>query len=126
MDSTLHCNNSRCRCLCLDEAVVTTCSHIFCIPCAGRLGLTETRDGHRVCPACSTQLVNPDDAVIASLNPPEDYKTSILSGLSPTIIIECAGRGLAFWAYQMVQEMCEPPEHAGRRASYMYVLTRNL
>lgn len=105
MDSTLHCNDLKCRSLCPDQAVVTTCSHIFCIPCAGRLGLTEARDGHRVCPACATQLVNPDDAVITSLNPTEDYKTSILSGLSPTIIMECAGRRLAFWAYQMVQEM---------------------
>lgn len=107
MDSTLLCNDLKCRSLCPDQAVVTTCSHIFCIPCAGRLGLTEPRDGQRICPACSTHLVNPDDAVITSLNPTEDYKTSILSGLSPTIIMECAGRGLAFWAYQMVQEMWE-------------------
>lgn len=42
---------------------------------------------------------------MAALNPSEDYKTSILSGLSPTIIIECAGRGLHFWAYQMAQEI---------------------
>jgi E3 ubiquitin-protein ligase CCNP1IP1 len=39
------------------------------------------------------------------LNPSEDYKTSILSGLSPTIVMEIAGRGLAFWNYQMAQEM---------------------
>lgn len=39
------------------------------------------------------------------LNPTEDYKTSVLSGFSPSIIIECAGRGLAFWSYQSTQEM---------------------
>jgi E3 ubiquitin-protein ligase CCNP1IP1 len=40
------------------------------------------------------------------LQPTEDYKTSVLSGLDPTTIMECAGRGLAFWAYQTTQEMC--------------------
>jgi hypothetical protein len=39
------------------------------------------------------------------LRPTEDYKTSVLSGLDPTTIMECAGRGLAFWAYQTTQEM---------------------
>jgi hypothetical protein len=39
------------------------------------------------------------------LNPAEDYKTSVLSGLSPTIIMECASRGLAFYSYQASQEV---------------------
>jgi hypothetical protein len=43
--------------------------------------------------------------VIANLNPSEDYKTSILSGLSPTLIMECASRGLAFHSYQTSQEV---------------------
>jgi CRISPR/Cas system endoribonuclease Cas6 (RAMP superfamily) len=43
--------------------------------------------------------------VIASLNPSEDYKTSILSGLSPILIMECASRGLAFHSYQTSQEI---------------------
>jgi hypothetical protein len=43
--------------------------------------------------------------VIAGLNPSEDYKTSVLSGLSPTIIMECASRGLAFHSYQTSQEI---------------------
>ncbi|POS88162.1 hypothetical protein EPUL_000322 [Erysiphe pulchra] len=50
-------------------------------------------------------LTNPDDAVLANLNPTEDYKTSVLSGLSPNIIVECAGRALSFWAYQTTQEI---------------------
>jgi len=59
-------------------------------------------------------LPNPDDAVIANLNPTEDYKTSVLSGLSPTVILECAGRGLSFWQYQMAQEM------SGKLGSRLY------
>ncbi|KAK4494758.1 hypothetical protein PRZ48_014114 [Zasmidium cellare] len=84
---------------------LTPTSHIFCLPCADRLDLTVPRDGQRKCPACATYLLNPDDAVVTSLNPSEDYKTSILSGLSPTVIVECAGRGLQFWSYQMAQEI---------------------
>ena len=51
------------------------------------------------------QLINPDDVVVATLNPTEDYKTSVLSGLNPNVIMECAGRALNFWAYQTMQEM---------------------
>jgi E3 ubiquitin-protein ligase CCNP1IP1 len=61
-----------------------------------------------VCPACNAVLSNPDDAVLANLNPTEDYKTSVLSGLSPTVIMECAGRALSFWAYQATQEVYVP------------------
>lgn len=50
-------------------------------------------------------LTNADDVAVTNLNPTEDYKTSILSGLSPSIIMECAGRALSFWAYQTAQEM---------------------
>lgn len=44
--------------------------------------------------------------MIANLNPSEDYKTSVLSGLSPNIVMECAGRALCFWAYQTSQHIC--------------------
>ena len=50
-------------------------------------------------------LPNPDDVVSTSLNPTDDYKTSVLSGLAPSIVVECAGRALAFWCYQSTQEM---------------------
>lgn len=80
-------------------------SHIFCIPCAENLGLTAPDFAHRLCPACKTRLVNEDDCAINNLNPTEDYKTSILSGMSPTVIMECAARALAFYSYQAYQEM---------------------
>lgn len=81
-------------------------SHIFCIDCANRQSLQAVRDGHTIaCPACGSVLARPDDAVVAVLNPTEDYKTSVLSGLSPAIIMECAGRALGFWSFQMVSEL---------------------
>ena len=105
MDHSLRCNSLKCRTLLDDRAVVTTCSHIFCEPCAESLGLANPNGSARVCPACETHLSNPDDAVVTQLNPTEDYKTSVLSGLSPSIIMECAGRGMAFYTYQTAQEM---------------------
>ncbi|KAH8731168.1 RXT2-like protein [Phaeosphaeriaceae sp. PMI808] len=79
--------------------------HVFCAQCADTTGLSRSTNAHRTCPACSASLHNPDDVVIAGLNPSEDYKTSLLSGLSPTVIMECASRGLAFHAYQTSQEI---------------------
>ena len=87
------------------EGMLKPSSHIFCVPCSDSLGLSNPNGGARVCPACQTQLTNPDDAVVTQLNPTEDYKTSVLSGLSPSIIMECAGRGLSFYSYQTTQEM---------------------
>lgn len=43
--------------------------------------------------------------MFAALNPTDDYKTSVLSGLSPSVIMEIAGRGMAFWTYQVTQEV---------------------
>lgn len=83
--------------------------HIFCLPCADTLGLSHPTHGERRCPACQTILVNPDDAASTVLNPSEDYKTSVLSGLDPNTIMECASRALVFWAYQATQEMCVLP-----------------
>ncbi|KAJ6010897.1 cyclin [Penicillium sp. IBT 35674x] len=107
MDFHLRCNSLKCRALLNERAVVTTCSarHIFCVGCADGLGLSHPTADDRRCPACSTVLSNPDDAVSTSLNPTEDYKTSVLSGLDPNTVMECAGRALGFWAYQSTQEM---------------------
>ena len=80
-------------------------SHVFCSNCADVTGLSRSTNAHRTCPACNSSLHNPDDVVVAGLNPSEDYKTSVLSGLSPTIIMECASRSLAFHSYQTSQEI---------------------
>ncbi|KAG8673415.1 hypothetical protein FPOAC2_06858 [Fusarium poae] len=107
MEHALTCNNLKCRRELSDRALVTTCSHIFCVECAQRLGITgQDAERRNTCPACESQLTKPDDAVITNLNPSEDYKTSVLSGLSPNVIMECAGRALSFWAYQTTQNIC--------------------
>lgn len=88
------------------DSLIIKYSHIFCTACSESLGLSALAGNNRLCPACQTSLPNPDDAVLTKLNPTEDYKTSVLSGLAPGTIMECAGRGLAFWSYQSTQEMC--------------------
>ncbi|CUS08516.1 unnamed protein product, partial [Tuber aestivum] len=76
-------------------AVVTTCSHIYRLPCATALQLIEPPpNDQRTHPAYSTALSKPDDAVIAVPNPSDDYKTCVLSGLSPSSTIEIRTRVL--------------------------------
>lgn len=123
MEQPLRCNNQiggYCRNQLTDEAVVTTCSyadviscvigangcrHIFCLDCAAKTRFANAVLHERSCPVCQTALPNPDDAVHARLAPTEDYKTSVLSGLDPSTIMDCASRALAFWTYQTTQEM---------------------
>ncbi|KAK5670763.1 hypothetical protein BDV3_005041 [Batrachochytrium dendrobatidis] len=57
-----------------------------------------------VCPACETSLTQRDDIVVSELNPTEDYKSSVISGLRPDLIIEIVGRAISFWMYQVSQE----------------------
>ncbi|KAJ7179395.1 hypothetical protein C8R46DRAFT_886900 [Mycena filopes] len=117
MDTDLKCNRLTCRRPLSDKAVVTTCSHIFCVDCAN-----ELFNASRLCPACETTLSEPDDVVVCSLHPSNDYKTasrahiscfllsiltphkSVLSGLNPSIILEITSRAISFWQYQTHQE----------------------
>ena len=113
MDFQLRCNHLRCRDRLKDKAVVTTCSHIFCLACSNSSTLGSGETATRSCPACGTTLDKPFDVTVAILRPTDDYKMSILSGLSPTIIMECANSGMVFWAYQSSQEIYYQ-EHANK------------
>ncbi|GLB33523.1 putative chiasma assembly protein [Lyophyllum shimeji] len=99
MDTDLKCNRLTCRQSLTDKAVVTTCSHIFCVECAN-----ELFSAARLCPACDTTLGEADDVVVSSLHPSNDYKTSVLSGLTPSTILEICSRAISFWQYQIFQE----------------------
>ncbi|EHK15810.1 uncharacterized protein TRIVIDRAFT_135786, partial [Trichoderma virens Gv29-8] len=91
------------------DYALTVClqfSHIFCFECVERLGLAGPENQRRnTCPVCKAQLTKPDDIVYTNLNPTEEYKTCILSGLSPNTVMECAGRAISFWAYQTTQNL---------------------
>ncbi|KAI9248484.1 hypothetical protein BDA99DRAFT_564723 [Phascolomyces articulosus] len=98
----IHCNVLQCRrALCHEtEACVTSCSHIFCINCAN-----HHFNQALVCPACSTPLTQSDDIVVTQLNPSEEYKSSILAGLKPDVIMDISSRAVAFHSYQISQEL---------------------
>ncbi|KAF9475928.1 hypothetical protein BDN70DRAFT_813182 [Pholiota conissans] len=102
MDSDLKCNRLTCRRSLSDKAVVvSTTSSVLkpVVDCAN-----ELFNAARLCPACETNLTEPDDVVVCSLHPTNDYKTSVLSGLTPSIILEICSRAISFWQYQVHQE----------------------
>ncbi|KAI0643759.1 hypothetical protein C8Q79DRAFT_914723 [Trametes meyenii] len=109
----LRCNRLTCRRSLNDKAVVVS-SHIFCVDCAN-----ELFNASRLCPACETSLTEPDDVVVCSLHPSNDYKTSVLSGLNPTIVLEICSRALSFWQYQIHQE------YSFQQALYRSVTEKN-
>ncbi|OAX39763.1 hypothetical protein K503DRAFT_715868, partial [Rhizopogon vinicolor AM-OR11-026] len=99
MDAELRCNRLTCRKTLIDKAVVVSIVVLSLIDCAN-----ELFNASRLCPACETSLTEPDDVVVCSLHPTNDYKTSVLSGLSPSLIMEICSRALSFWQYQIHQE----------------------
>ncbi|KAI8100062.1 uncharacterized protein BX664DRAFT_382503 [Halteromyces radiatus] len=92
----LHCNIITCRKIVYYEqkACVTSCS-----PCANiKFGQAL------ICPACETSLTQKNDIVLVQLAPSEEYKTSVLAGLKPDIIMDICNRALSFYNYQVSQE----------------------
>lgn len=79
--------------------------HIFCRECVQEHRFVDPAGGHRQCLACETILPAADDVVRTNLRPKEAYLTTVLSGLDPTTVINCASKALSFWNYQMNTEM---------------------
>ncbi|KAG0705412.1 hypothetical protein DFH29DRAFT_1067404 [Suillus ampliporus] len=121
MDAELRCNRLTCRKTLIDKAVVARIYFVvrsderLTNACKGSTDLerlavppvdcaNELFNASRLCPACETSLTEPDDVVVCSLHPTNDYKTSVLSGLSPSLIMEICSRALSFWQYQVHQE----------------------
>ncbi|PVU93128.1 hypothetical protein BB561_003437 [Smittium simulii] len=99
----LKCNNVRCRIeLTRDQnqAIVTSCSHIFCKNCA-----SEAFKVSLVCPACESSLLDNESMMTVLLDHSESYKSMILAGQGPEAIMEISSRALAFWVYQVSQEL---------------------
>ncbi|KAI7824675.1 hypothetical protein BC939DRAFT_515604 [Gamsiella multidivaricata] len=73
--------------------------YIFCVACANK-----AFGAALVCPACEASLTQQDDVVFVELNPGQEYRSSILSGLRPEVIMEICTRAISFWTYQTSQE----------------------
>ncbi|KAI8338800.1 hypothetical protein EDC96DRAFT_523236 [Choanephora cucurbitarum] len=98
----IHCNVMKCRKPFSFEkqACITSCSHIFCVECAN-----TTFSKSLVCPACHANLTQNDDIILIELNPSEEYKSSVLAGLKPEVILDISMRAIAFYEYQTSQEI---------------------
>ncbi|KAJ9581944.1 hypothetical protein L9F63_003697 [Diploptera punctata] len=103
-DIDLNCNNAKCRKRLTNIAWITSCSHAFCDKDAEVSFLNNSQDDI-VCPACKTSLPEKHDVVQADLKPTEKFKSMVLAGLRPDIIMDIANRALTFWQYQMYQEL---------------------
>jgi hypothetical protein len=84
-------------------------SHIFCLQCALEYRLTTVRDAPHPgasppCPACQTAF---EEAVMVSLDPAEDHRSTCLVGLQPHFIMEYAKQALQFWNHHMAEELYE-------------------
>ncbi|XP_030832215.1 E3 ubiquitin-protein ligase CCNB1IP1-like [Strongylocentrotus purpuratus] len=93
------CNYRKCRQGLNSNAWVTSCSHIFC----DEHGAKEFNK-KSVCPACDTHLPSKFDVIRIDLSPSEQYKSMVLAGQRPEIILEACSRALTFWTYQIDQE----------------------
>ncbi|KAH9462827.1 hypothetical protein Pst134EA_014918 [Puccinia striiformis f. sp. tritici] len=104
--NNLRCNIPTCRESVGKEnkAVITNCSHILCLACANSSSSLVDYESHPICPVCNSPLLEPEDIVCTSLNPTSDYKSSVLSGLPPSTILDIASRALKFWDYQQSVE----------------------
>ncbi|XP_046364020.1 E3 ubiquitin-protein ligase CCNB1IP1-like [Haliotis cracherodii] len=100
MDGDLICNFKKCRKQIRSFAWVTSCSHVFC-----------DEDGSRefnksvVCPACETTLSGKCDIVRSNVQPTEQWKSMVIAGQRPEVIMEICTRALSFWTYQTHQEI---------------------
>ncbi|XP_061433328.1 E3 ubiquitin-protein ligase CCNB1IP1 isoform X1 [Lethenteron reissneri] len=104
------CNIKTCRSKISGFAWVTSCSHIFC----DEDGAKEFNKS-LTCPACNTDVSGKYDIVRHEVDPPEEYKSMVLSGLRPDIILEICSRAMSFWTSQVHQELLFQ-EHVNSKA----------
>uniref|UniRef100_H2Y617 Uncharacterized protein n=1 Tax=Ciona savignyi TaxID=51511 RepID=H2Y617_CIOSA len=100
MDAELVCNCRNCRkLLTTGQAWVTSCSHVFCYADGEKLIANEKK-----CPVCNHQFTGKMDLVRFDLNPSEAYKSMVLCGQKPDVVLDVCNRAIAFWNFQMRQE----------------------
>ncbi|XP_015363551.1 PREDICTED: E3 ubiquitin-protein ligase CCNB1IP1-like [Diuraphis noxia] len=98
-EMNLVCNYKKCRKALNTFAWVTSCSHIFCDYDGSRAFNREKK-----CPCCNEVLNRRLDIVQINLNPDESFKSMILCGLRPEVVMDISLRAVSFWNYQMTQE----------------------
>ncbi|KAK3306954.1 uncharacterized protein B0T15DRAFT_553131 [Chaetomium strumarium] len=102
MEPNLNCNVQECGAQLTGQAVVTVCSHAICLQCAKGNGFGDQPP--YTCPVCR-QPLSAAEVCEQQLYPSEEWKSVALCGLGPTVVMECAGRALSFWSYQMANQI---------------------
>lgn len=97
------CNFRKCRKSLSSHAWVTTCSHAFCVE-HGQREFKRNAENSLTCPACGSELRDKFDVIQADLKPTETFKSIVLAGLKPDVIMDVAMRAMSFWSYQVEQE----------------------
>eukprot|EP00741_Cyanophora_paradoxa_P004907 tig00000849_g4761.t1 len=77
------------------ECFSTLCGHTFCIDC----GNANFGGPVMACSACNRRL-GQSHVMLVDRNPSEEWKTMILAGLEPEIILEISKAAMACWIYQ--------------------------
>lgn len=103
MSLNMVCNFRKCRKPLSSKAWVTICSHAFCVE-HGKREFRTNIENSLTCPACGTELRDKFDVIEADVNPSETFRSIVLAGLKPDIIMDIAMRAISFWTYQMEQE----------------------
>ncbi|XP_039250854.2 E3 ubiquitin-protein ligase CCNB1IP1-like [Styela clava] len=99
MEGDLFCNVKSCRKrLSSGTAWATSCSHIFCDDDGQKI------ISKRICTACSKELSGKLDIVRIDTNPSEAYRTMVLVGQRPEVILDVCSRAMSSWSYQNYQE----------------------
>ncbi|XP_071846055.1 E3 ubiquitin-protein ligase CCNB1IP1-like isoform X2 [Apostichopus japonicus] len=104
------CNYKKCRKRISLHGWVTSCSHIFCDEDG-----TREFNKHLSCPACDTHLPGKFDIIRIDLSPTEQYKSMVLAGQKPEVILEVCSRAISFWTYQVHQDRVYQ-EHVATKA----------
>jgi E3 ubiquitin-protein ligase CCNP1IP1 len=115
------CNFKKCRKRLNSFAWITSCSHIFCDEDGSR-----EFNGKLICPACDANLPGKHDILRISLNPSDEYKSMVISGQRPEVIMDICSRALSFWTYQCHQELsyqkfcCSKAQQQGQQVEKFY------
>ena len=96
-DTIYKCNTPSCSKPLLKQAFVTSCSHMYC--CEHGQKILKSR---RVCTVCGANLASTKYSIcLIDLNPPEEFKSQLLCGYTPDIIMDIASHGLNFYTSQV-------------------------
>ncbi|KAK0743739.1 hypothetical protein B0T18DRAFT_329025, partial [Schizothecium vesticola] len=77
-------------------------SHALRLNCASRHGFAGS--GPYTYPVCRQPLIG-GEIYKQVLQPSDEWISVALCGLNPIFIMECAGRAVSFWSYQMTNKM---------------------